>query len=262
MRVSSNDTGEPCKKRRKQSECDPSLIPGTDIKQPIRSSVRAAKVFNLPQEYELARLTQDMNYPHSSWNASTPACEWDGVMCDDKYKVVVIDWKTRFLTGMLHLEHLPRSTLNFVAHENKLNGTAILDNLPCVLHRMSLYRNHLDGELNLTALPQAMRELYLQRNEFTGGINLCSLPTEMNYLELSHNLLFGTPDLTKLPFNIKFLSLSHNNFSGEINLTRLPRYMQRLDFENNSDLRGEGKRSFMPLRLGCCYSGTQVTILD
>ena len=58
------------------------------------SKSRPAKVSaaNLPQEYELSELVQDIANPHKSWNTEVTACDWEYVTCDEQGNVSELKW--------------------------------------------------------------------------------------------------------------------------------------------------------------------------
>ena len=70
----------------------------------------AAKVSSItvPQEYDLIRLIQNMQERPPSWNTDTPACEWEGVECDEKNQVKEFSWCFENL-GFLVWKYLPQS---------------------------------------------------------------------------------------------------------------------------------------------------------
>ena len=127
----------------------------------VRSCTRPSKVrgVSLPQEYELARLIQNVETQHPSWSTATPACQWHRVKCNQEKKVSEISWSHSSLSGELHLSCLPLSTTLFSVADNKLTGSVDLTHLPEVMHRLNLSRNRFSGHPDLTRLPHKMEEL-------------------------------------------------------------------------------------------------------
>ena len=109
---------------------------------------RPAKVrgVGLPQEYELAQFISGIKNSHISWNTSTPACEWNGVICEDGKHVTNINWRERMLSGALRWNSLPRTVNKFSAAHNNHTGPVHLYVLPSHLIDLNLLRNSFTGE--------------------------------------------------------------------------------------------------------------------
>ena len=214
------------------------IVSAADITEShaTRRAGRVSKA-NLPQEYELAQLVQNIENPHPSWNASTPACEWDGVDCDVASEIKSIKWNVysgksyQELTGSLSFVYLPKTVRIFDVFLTKLSGEVPLNTLPFKLESMNLRNNDLSGPLDLTALPPIFNKLVLSGNRFTGEICLDKLPSGLKYLWLDCNQLSGKVCLCNLPSALYLLDLSSNvNLHGEVE-KRLLRDMAGLNLK-------------------------------
>ena len=152
----------PTKRRRLKSNFSPSEAP-EDISQTKKPVTRTGKVrgAKLPLEYDLVRFVADIKGPHSSWKASTPACEWKSVICDEDSRVENIDLSFMYLSGSLQWSYLPRTVLSFAASDNHLTGTVPFDLLPPELTDLCLLQNAFSGELDFTHLPDTLKEINL-----------------------------------------------------------------------------------------------------
>ena len=206
----------------------------------VRSGTRPSKVrgVSLPQEYELARLIQNVETQHSSWSTATPACQWHRVKCNQEKKVSEISWSHSSLSGELHLSCLPLSTTVFSVADNKLTGSVDLTHLPEVMHRLNLSRNRFSGHPDLTRLPHKMEELYLIQNQFSGNVCLTQLPTNLRIMALNRNHFEGTLDLEHLPLSMAGLFLEENKFHGTVIFDALPPNLRNLLLNDNTELCG------------------------
>ena len=151
--------------------------------------VRAA----LPQEYKLLKFIENVSNRHTSWKADTPACEWDGVTCNEEGKVVKIRWQNRLLEGSLEWKNLPDTLLELSMHSNNLFGSIVLEDLPPHLEYLSLGTNHFTGGVTLQAMPKTMKKLLIGNNELSGSIRFGDLPDNLCFLYLADNAdLSGT----------------------------------------------------------------------
>jgi len=216
---------------------------------------------SMPQEYNLMRLIQNIENPRPSWNTSTPACEWEDVSCDQSSMVTEINWEVLHLRGLLCLEYLPDSIIDFHASENALFGSVRLDYLPGPLELLNLSENAFSGAVDLVSLPSALRSLYLDENMFTGSVVLNSLPSQLRILNLAANKLTGTLDLGHLPPNLETLYLSNNCFEGEVLLNSLPQSLRFLWMRNNTLLQGEIGKKNLSGKLLIKTDGTLISIL-
>ena len=154
----------------------------------------------LPQEYDLERMIQNIVNPLPSWNASTPAREWQGVQCSDEGNI-----------------------LKFEAESKSLRGTLLWSLLPRSLTRFSVYANDLSGEIDLGDLPEKLRSLNASYNRFTGTVDLCHLPSTLCSLILSKNYLSGHVTFEHLPSIIRSLALRNNaELTGTVHSQSLP----------------------------------------
>ena len=147
----------------------------TDV--PVPSSSRIGKVRGtfLPVEYELAKLISDVENPHESWSTTTPACEWDGVDCNDKGEVIEVSWGFRGLLGTLHWEHLPRSLTSLSVYNNQLRGPVDFSSLPRGLAHLWISSNAFSGELHFEHLPPGLRILNISNCHFSGFVDFSCL---------------------------------------------------------------------------------------
>ena len=205
----------------------------------------------LPQEYQLAKLIQNISNPRPSWSAQIHACNWHGVTCVDQ-RVREISWSANPfgysppLSGSLDVIHLPDSVTKFFVSHQGLKGEVTLGHLPPTLSDISVWNNLFSASLDLPALPPSMRQVDMGKNKFVGNICLSELPVEIEKLDLCHNSLTGGLELNALPHGMQILSLHHNLFSGLIDFMHLPRSLFCLDVRCNEALCAEVKRSELP----------------
>ena len=149
---------------------------------------RAGKVRgNVPQEYELANLIQNVKNPHYSWDSTMPLCQRKGLRCNDDGLLETIHWEFLGLRGSLNWEYLPRSLTHFSVTFSKLTG-----------------------ELEIGNLPSQLESLFVNDNELTGTPDLTSLPQNLDVLGLSNNLFHGVLDFSKMPHSLRILWLQNN----------------------------------------------------
>ena len=96
----------------------------------VRMNTSKVSVTNLPQEYQLARLLADANNLHKSWSTEAPACEWNGVECNDDEEVIYVTWDVSRISGSLRFIYLPHTLESFLVYNNDLSGLVPLDQLP------------------------------------------------------------------------------------------------------------------------------------
>ena len=165
------------------------------------SPSRASKVHhsNLPQEYELEKLVQDMGNTPPSWNIHNSPGKWNGVICFQSNQVRSLIWLNLALKGTVNLSALPRSLIHVDLSMNQLGGEIQLEELPPKLSCLNLSLNRFTGSLNLNLLPQSLRDLDLSRNRFSGHVNLQKIPLKLTLLDLSCNKeLQGHVNVAKL----------------------------------------------------------------
>ena len=129
----------------------------------------------LPQEYELAKFVRDVRNPHPSWDTHTPACEWNGVECDESKSISEVSWYSRALKGSLHWLYLPRT-----------------------IQRARVMTNQLGGDVDFSALPELLLNLWVQNNLFTGELDFAHLPPNIDVLNVSNCQFTGFVDLSCL----------------------------------------------------------------
>ena len=135
----------------------------------------------LPPEFQLGVFIESIENPRATWNTHTPACDWEGVHCDDDSgkEVRFILWESKNLRGSLDLERSPLSVKQLILGDNSLTGSINLDELPPELHTLRFNTNKLHGSLGLTNLPPSLAVLWLSRNKFSGIIDLDRLSPSM-----------------------------------------------------------------------------------
>mmetsp|Transcript_43193 Transcript_43193/g.60589 ORF Transcript_43193/g.60589 Transcript_43193/m.60589 type:complete len:300 (+) Transcript_43193:37-936(+) len=281
-----SDIQEPSTKRRKVETSVSSNIHSDEQITNTRSRIAKVSAANLPQEYLLVRLLAEVNNLDESWSLHTPACEWEGVSCNEREEVSHVRWTQRDLSGTMNLIYLPHSLYDFDVCQNALEGTAPLTRLPSELRSLTLYENRFAGELDLIFLPLCFEDLTLNDNRFNGTVCLTSLPVNMRNVNLSENRLTGPLDLTLLPPNIcqvylsgnqlsgeldlrqlpsgiRHLDLSRNMFSGDVNLAELPSSLLTFNLSDNVNLRSNITRSPLPENVqeyGLCVYNTQIRL--
>ena len=234
------------------------------------NKVRAGKVsaVNLPQEYHLARLTENAENKHASWSTDTPACKWEGIKCNEQGEVEYLFWVRSAFSGILHFDHLPRSLTGLRIYNTKFKGEAALSSLPKGLVDVFVTWNEFSGPLDLTSLPAFLVRLSLNDNKFTGGVCLTKLPETLQELRLADNSLTGSVDVTALSPVLRKISLQNNAFSGLVDFSRLPPTLEIITLGWNKDLRGTVKRSEISTRLRYNYNfissfyGTKIEITN
>lgn len=187
----------------------------------------------LPVEYDLLRLIENITNPHNSWMGDTPACEWMGVVCNEKLQVTKIEWGLMKLQGTIIWSALPNSLRDLSLLNNQLTGHVDLTHLPEGLNELWIMQNYFSGSVDLTCLSCGLNKLFMSNNEFVGSVDLTQLPDSLMSLSLSRNHLTGSIDLMCLPHEMKYLYLNNNELSGIADLTLLPKNMVRLDLSKN-----------------------------
>ena len=254
-------------------------LPDTNAQHKPAGKVRGSE---LPQEYELEKLIENVENTDPSWNTSIPIYKWKGVQCDEHARVTCIYWGFHGLCGPLQWYWLPRTLQKISVWDNKLTGSIPLDSLPPQLTYFSASGNKLTGSLNLSQLPPELEYLLLNRNLFERYVDLAHLPPNLYELRLQDNKLTVDIDLSRLPCSIEYLCLSrnkftgelhlqhlppsllelyfdHNMFSGQVLLDNIPAQLEVLQLQNNPDLYGEIDWSTLPERLGeMSLDGTQI----
>mmetsp|Transcript_17081 Transcript_17081/g.23680 ORF Transcript_17081/g.23680 Transcript_17081/m.23680 type:complete len:228 (+) Transcript_17081:61-744(+) len=221
---------------------------------PNLSYSRAAKVRgNLPQEFELAQLIKDIENPLPSWNTSTPACKWKGVVCTDGIHISKIRWSRR-TTLPPHLR--TRSLCG-----NGFSGRLHLQHLPQSLETLDVSVNRAHGSVDLTRLPHGLTLLYLNKNMLSGNVVFDCLPQTMKYLNLGNNQFTGCLDFRHLPLTLTSLSCNDNNFDTLVPVQNLPPELRYLHLQNNPELKGVLEKSTFPVILTSVdVTGTRLTL--
>ena len=171
----------------------------------------------LPQEYELLRLTEEIeNRVHTfpSWTEQTSACAWEGVECDESGQVSKLLWSStrlgRDLYGIMKWTHTPRTVVS-------VDVSGYHD------------RNHLHGSIDVTLLPSCLEDFSVMYSRFTGFIDFTLLPSALIYFNISDNYFQGTVDTSRLPSGIRYIRIDSNLFSGILQTTSLPKSLISFD---------------------------------
>ena len=104
----------------------------------MRSRIAKVSAANLPQEYHLVRLLAEVHNLDESWSLDTPACEWEGVGCNEREEVSRMEWGQLDLSGAMNLIYLPHSLYDFDARQNALEGAVPLTRLPSELRSLAI----------------------------------------------------------------------------------------------------------------------------
>ena len=162
----------------------------------------------LSQEYRLLMFLQNVSNLSPSWDSHTPACQWDGVNCNQDGEVTDINWAGKKLEGTLDWKSLPESLLELRLYSNRLSGSIVLGDLPRNLRYFSVGSNKFSGSINLQKAPKAMERLLAGDNKLSGPVYFDNLPPNLSFLYLSRNAkLSGSVDGSILPCRLKNGSL-------------------------------------------------------
>ena len=192
----------------------PTCIPRTRTADDA-PSIRLGRIrgVHLPIEYQLEKLTRGIQNQHSSWSTNTPACEWNGVKCDDG-EVVHIDWSNRKLRGTLDWKWIPKTVKGFNVLVNEIEGTLELSSLPRALEKLFVGSNKLSGSLHFSDLPPKLLILNLSDNDFTGHADLLCLPSELKCMKISDNKeLSGTLCMENIPQTLTYRNVDNTNIN-------------------------------------------------
>lgn len=145
---------------------------------------------------------------------------WDGVVCDDGGRVIMLWLDGYSLRGDLtvlgeslaSLDHLESLFMygNFLSGEIPSSFRRLTN-----LKTLDLSDNVLSGNLNLENLPVSVDSLSLGNNKLIGGISGLLRFPNMTYLDLSANNLDG-PIPGGMEVKLRSVNLSYNNFVGRI----------------------------------------------
>ena len=224
-----------------------------DDPAPNLSYPRAAKVRgNLPQEFKLAQLVKDIENSLLSWNTSTPACKWEGIVCADGTHISEIYWSAP--------KSLPPH-LRLKSPGNVFSGRLHLQHLPESLEKLYVAGNRLNGIMDLTRLPQGLTFLSLCKNLFSGNVVLDCLPQTLAHINIGHNQLTGCLDFRHLPVTLRALFCYDNNFDTLVPVQNLPPELRYLHLQNNPELKGVLEKSTFPVILTSVdVTGTRLTL--
>ena len=204
-------------------------LPDTNAQHKPAGKVRGSE---LPQEYELEKLIENVENTDPSWNTSIPIYKWKGVQCDEHARVTCIYWGFHGLCGPLQCIGFLERCKKFLCGTTSLQVNTTGLSAPQLTY-FSASGNKLTGSLNLSQLPPELEYLLLNRNLFERYVDLAHLPPNLYELRLQDNKLTVDIDLSRLPCSIEYLCLSRNKFTGELHLQHLPPSLLELYFDHN-----------------------------
>ena len=195
---------------------------------------------NVPQEFDLERLTSGLHNRAASWTADRSACEWEGIACDADKLIKEVRWSGKKLTGFMKFQYIPRSVSSFDIEYNSVGGEIGLSDFSRLeeLTDFFLGRNTFTGNPDLTELPQCLNAAWLERNKLYGDVCLTQLPADLWYLDISDNLLTEKLNFGALPRTLEALYLADNTFEGFVDFSFFPENLESLSLENNTLLEG------------------------
>ena len=160
---------------------------------------------SLPVEFDLMRLTQNVENPDTTWSTNTTACMWRGIACNTADEVITIDWINFKLRGELHLKYFPVTLKRLYIHHNIFSGDFSFEISPPVLVSMIIAGNNFNGTPNFCSLPPMLEYLSMSNNKFEGRVDFSSLPLTLNEMYLNSNLkLQGTLDVSGVLKNLYY----------------------------------------------------------
>ena len=173
---------------------------------------------DLPQEYTLALFIKSLPNPRKSWSTHTPACEWEGVKCNEKNSVERLEWSGLGLSGEFQWSSLPSSLLHLnLSSGFNYNSTCVylkgeiphvdFASLPRGLLELILKELGISGSLEVSDLPPSLRILDLYGNNIQGSLDFTAFPETMIKIFLHCNSIYGVPDFSKLPHGLQTLSV-------------------------------------------------------
>lgn len=181
----------------------------------------SSQQFSTSERTTLLDLKQQWQNPPSlsSWNASSSSCSWPGILCNTNGSVVVLDLRSKGLTGVIppvicDLPNLETLVLN----DNFLTGEFPKVLYSCLkLTEIEISQNAFVGRLpdDIDRL-SGVKVIDLGANNFTGDIppsigNLSALTS----LHLYQNLFNGSiPSQIGNLSNLKTLGLAYNGFAA------------------------------------------------
>ena len=126
LTVKFEEAPSPDRKRRKLSDKENTTVSPRPLKRAAKVSVA-----NLPLEYQLARLIRNIENPHNTWDTDTPACEWEGVECNEQGEPDDIYWEQMEdsegpdhweygLKGSLDLTDIPNLVKRFFCEQESI----------------------------------------------------------------------------------------------------------------------------------------------
>ena len=157
---------------------------------------------------QLFQFTCNVHPVHPTWDIKRPACEWNGVNCDERGNVVELMWAIRNLAGKPCWSSLPAMLQKIYLNGNHLSGSLPFEDLPGQLVELHASGNLFSGALDFTQLPPTMCSINLDRNQFDGEVNLSQLPNGLTILCLDYNQrLSGQISKEHLPKTLVHCSL-------------------------------------------------------
>ncbi|EFJ17157.1 hypothetical protein SELMODRAFT_421160 [Selaginella moellendorffii] len=181
-----------------------------------------------------------------SWNASTPSCQWQGVLCSVHGRVASLSLQFLELPASLlasTIEELPRLRQLNVSASNFTEPLAGITLHSCSLESLNISRNsELRGSFPIEFLTRCsgLRRLDLSQNQISGSISGASFGDgryeSLQWLDLSGNDLAGAipPELLTACTNLRELYLSYNSFSGAFPSLGFSNSIRKLKLAGNS----------------------------
>uniref|UniRef100_A0A803LBI7 Protein kinase domain-containing protein n=2 Tax=Chenopodium quinoa TaxID=63459 RepID=A0A803LBI7_CHEQI len=155
----------------------------------------------------------------SSWNSTTPFCQWPGINCTGGVTVTGISLNSQNVEGEIPSSICDLKNLTLL----DLGNNNIIGNFPTFLYnctmlqKLDLSQNYFVGKLpdDINKLPPTLQYLIISGNNFTGDIppSLAQLKGLIN-LYLDSNLFNGTfPSELGHLINLEELVLAYNPFA-------------------------------------------------
>ena len=146
---------------------------------------QAIELFFAPTDYDEAR--------KALGGEEADACTWQDVTCNDKRRIVRIDWHQSFI---------------------ELSGSMDFSMLPRCLEYLNLYKEDFVGEVHATALPETLIFFCIECCKFTGTLDLSSLPPRIDQLIIRDNYvsaLVFPQGTNRLPSKLKALYIKERH---------------------------------------------------
>ena len=117
----------------------------------------------------LLAMTANVTNKAATWNATVPACSWEGVICDEVATVSELHWRAFHLGGVIDLTSMPANIISVDVSYNQLMGSPNLSALPSSLRVLDVSGNGYAGVIDLTHVWGGMTSVRLDTNRFSGS---------------------------------------------------------------------------------------------